>query len=93
VQAWAVDFITEDKFPTAVYRCPCCRTITYFDLNGNGAVPVARCCGSAQPFPLEHYAHLKLKPVMRPVPTQAVTNFAADLFERSLMRRLWTLIG
>jgi hypothetical protein len=59
---WAVGVITEDQRPVVAYDCQSCHTQTYFDLTGNGAVPVARCCVRAEKFPPAHYDHLKLKP-------------------------------
>jgi hypothetical protein len=73
---WAVGFITEDQRPVATYSCEYCHTQTHFDLNGNGVAPVARCCFHAEPFPLAHYDHLRLKPRWAAEPKEGTSAHA-----------------
>ena|ERR1700735_1349109 len=88
---WKVDTITEDKRPTAIYRCASCHTDTYFDLSGNGKVPDPKCCTNREPFPVEFYPHLSLRPKPAAMPWQAVTIFGGETFGNKVARLLGNL--
>ncbi len=88
---WVVDFATEDKMPFARYDCLHCKTTTYFEFNGSTKIPDPHCCVKREPFPLEFYPHIALKPQYAAVPTQGVSDYAS-VIEQNLLRRAWRLI-
>lgn len=90
---WTIGFITEDKRPTATYRCPWCRTTTHFDLTGNGSVPTANCCTRSEPFPTQLYDHLKKKALFAAEPTEGVTDFSGGNFVGKALRRIHNFVA
>lgn len=93
---WTIGFITEDQRPVAEYSCPHCHTDTYFELTGNGKVPDPKCCIRCEPFPLQHYDHLRKKPEWTARPMSAVTDVSHGILRDKVVAhagKLFVRIG
>lgn len=48
---WLIGWFDNSRRPFARHTCGGCGYQMYFDLTGDGQVPVAHCCAKAAPYP------------------------------------------